>query len=164
MRLPTDGSQYVPQVDDRILCDDGTEYEIKDVVRWDTNAFQDGPLPPLPAPTCDQSVFPTLVPPEPIVKHYRDEHGDDLFIRNVHEVRRMAYTIYNAISGEPDAWRDGKPLCKIYTEIPLEYEPYTGAFWPWRASEITDAVHYRFPPCHTAPSQTLGRVLPCARP
>ena len=26
--LPTDGSQYVPQVGDCILCDDGTEYEI----------------------------------------------------------------------------------------------------------------------------------------
>ena len=36
---------------------------------------------------------------------------------------------------------DGKPLCKIFTEIPLEYEPYTGVFWPWRESEITDLVH-----------------------
>ena len=34
--LPTDGSQYVPQLGDVILCDDGTEYEIKNVVRWDT--------------------------------------------------------------------------------------------------------------------------------
>ena len=47
--LPTDGSQYVPQVGDIILCDDGMEYEIKDVTRWDTNVFQDRPLPPLPA-------------------------------------------------------------------------------------------------------------------
>ncbi len=139
--LPVDGSQYVPQAGDRILCDDGTEYEIKDVVRWDSNVFADGPLPPLPTPTCDWGAFPTLELPGPIVKHYHDEHGDDLFIRNVFEVRRMVYTIYNAIGEEPDAWRDGKPLCKIYTEIPLEYEPYTGAFWPWRESEITDAVH-----------------------
>ena len=139
--LPVDGSQYAPQVGDLIPCGDGTEYEIKDVVRWDTNVFAEGPLPPLPTPTCDWSAFPTLTLPEPIVKHYRDQHGDDLFIRNVYEVRRMVYTIYNAIGEEPDAWRDGKPLCKIYTEIPLEYEPYTGAFWPWRESEITDAVH-----------------------
>ena len=47
--LLTDGSQYVPQVGDVILCGDGTEYEIKDVTRWDTNVFQDRPLPPLPA-------------------------------------------------------------------------------------------------------------------
>ena len=87
--LPTDGSQYIPQVGDLIPCDDGTTYEIKNVVRWDTNVFQDGPLPPLPTPTCDWSAFPALTLPEPIVKHYRDEHGDDLFIRNVYEVRRM---------------------------------------------------------------------------
>lgn len=31
VRLPTDGSQYVPWIGDRILCNDGTEYEIKNV-------------------------------------------------------------------------------------------------------------------------------------
>ena len=139
--LPTDGSQYIPQVGDVILCDDGTEYEIKNVVRWDTNVFQDGPVGPLPTPTCDWSKFPTPELPAPVVKHYNDEHGDDLFVRNVYEVRRMIYTLYNALGDEPDAWRDGKPLFKIYTEIPLEYEPYTGVFWPWRAEEITKAVH-----------------------
>ena len=138
--LPTDGSQYVPQVGDLIPCDDGTEYEIKNVVRWDTNVFQDGPVGPLPTPTCDWSKFPTLTLPEPIVKHYCDEHGDDLFVRNVFEVRRMVYTLYNALGDEPDAWRDGKPLFKISTEIPSEYEPYTERFWPWRSEEITDVV------------------------
>ena len=139
--LPTDGSQYVPQVGDLIPCDDGTTYEVKNVVRWDTNVFQDGPLPPLPTPTCDWSAFPTLMLPEPIVKHYHDEHGDDLFVRNVYEVRRMVYTIYNALGAEPDAWRGGKPLFKINTEIPPEYEPYTSRFWPWREDVITDSVH-----------------------
>ena len=139
--LPTDGSQYVPQVGDRILCADGTEYEIKDVSRWDSNVFQEKPLGPLPTPTCDWSKFPTLELPEPVVKHYNDKYGDDLFVRNVFEVRRMIYTIYNALGEEPDAWRAGKPLAKIYTEIPVEYDAYTGRFWPWRESEITDAVH-----------------------
>jgi len=139
--LPTDGSQYVPQVGDRILCTDGTEYEIKDTTRWDSNVFAEGSLPPLPTPTCDWNAFPRLTLPEPIVKHYSDKYGDDLFVRNVYEVRRMVYTIYNAIGEEPDAWRDGKPLCKIYTEIPPEYEPYTDRFWPWREEEITSAVH-----------------------
>ena len=139
--LPVDGSQYIPQVGDRILCADGTEYEIKDVSRWDNNVFQEKPLGPLPTPTCDWSKFPTLELPEPMVKHYNDKYGDDLFVRNVFEQRRMIYTIYNALGEEPDAWRDGKPLAKIYTEIPLEYEAYTGAFWPWREREITDAVH-----------------------
>ena len=140
--LPTDGSQHVPQVGDIILCDDGAEYEVKDVSRWDNNVFQPERLPALPTPTCDWSAFPTLTLQPPIVKHYRDEHGDDLFIRNVFEVRRMVYTIYNAIGNEPDAWRDGKPLCKIYTEIPPEYEPYTSRFWPWRESVITESIRH----------------------
>lgn len=139
--LPTDGSQYIPKVGDVILCDDGTEYEIKDVTRWDSNVFQNGPVGPLPTPTCDWSAFPTLELPEPVVKHYSDQYGDDLFVRNVYEVRRMVYTLYNALGDEPDAWRDGKPLAKIYTEIPPEYEPYTERFWPWRESEITETVH-----------------------
>ena len=51
--LPTDGSQYVPQVGDLIPCDDGTTYEVKDVVRWDNNVYQTAKLPSLPAPKCD---------------------------------------------------------------------------------------------------------------
>ena len=141
--LPTDGSRYVPQVGDRILCDDGAEYEIKDVTHWDNNVFQDGPLPPLPTPTCDWSVFPTLELQAPIVKHFHDEHGDDIFVRNVYEVRRMVYTIYNAIGEEPGAWRDSKPLATVETIIPPEYEAYTAKFWPWQESELTDLVHSR---------------------
>ncbi len=130
--LPTDGSQYVPQVGDVILCDDGTEYEIKGVARWNSS--------PLPTTMCDWSKFPTLTLPEPVVKHYHDKYGDDLFMRNVYEVRRMVCTLYNSLGDEPDAWRDGKPLFKISTEIPPEYEPYTERFWPWRSEEITDVV------------------------
>ena len=129
LQLPTDGSQYVPRVGDVILCDDGTEYEIKDVARWDSSL--------LPMPTCDWSRFPAPTLPEPIVKHYSDQYGDDLFVRNVFEVRRMVYTLYNALGDEPEAWRDGKPLFKI----PSEYEPYTEHFWPWRSEEIMDVVH-----------------------
>ena len=36
---PTDGSRYVPKVGDVIRCDDGTDYTITDVSRWDSNAF-----------------------------------------------------------------------------------------------------------------------------
>ena len=37
--LPTDGSQYVPQAGDVILCDDGMEYEIKGTTRWDISVL-----------------------------------------------------------------------------------------------------------------------------
>ena len=141
--LPTDGSQYIPQVGDRILCDDGTEYEIKDVSRWDNNVYQAAKLPPLPTPKCDWNAFPSLTLPEPEVRHYCDQYGDDLFVRNVYEVRRMVYTIYNALGEEPSAWRDGKPLATVETIIPPEYEAYTAKFWPWNESNLTDLVHSR---------------------
>ncbi len=143
VKLPTDGSQYIPQVGDRILCNDGTEYEIKDVSRWDNNVYQAAKLPPLPAPKCDWSAFPTLTLPESEVRHYRDQYGDDLFVRNVYEVRRMVCTIYNALGEEPSAWRNNEPLATVSTVIPPEYEAYTAKFWPWNESNLTDLVHSR---------------------
>lgn len=56
---PTDGSRYVPMVGDVIRCDDGTDYTIKDVSRWDKNAFSSAPLGELPAATCDWSKLPS---------------------------------------------------------------------------------------------------------
>jgi len=143
VKLPTDGSQYIPQVGDLVLCDDGTEYEIKDVSRWDNNVYQTAKLSPLPAPKCDWSAFPSLTLPEPEVRHYHDQYGDDLFVRNIYEVRRMVYTIYNALGKEPSAWRDGKPLATVSTVIPPEYEAYTAKFWPWNESNLTDLVQSR---------------------
>ena len=143
VKLPTDGSQYIPQVGDRILCDDGAEYEIKNVERWDNSVYQTAKLPPLPTPSCDWSAFPTLLLPEPEVRHYHDQYGDDLFVRNVYEVRRMVYTIYNALGEEPSAWRNDEPLATVSTVIPPEYEAYTAKFWPWNESNLTDLVHSR---------------------
>ena len=143
VKLPTDGNQYIPQVGDRILCNDGMEYEIKNVDRWDNNVYQTAKLPPLPTPKCDWNAFPSLTLPEPEVRHYHDQYGDDLFVRNVYEVRRMVCTIYNALGKEPSAWRDGKPLATVETVIPPEYEAYTAKFWPWNESNLTDLVHSR---------------------
>ena len=143
VKLLTDGSQYIPQVGDRILCNDGAEYEIKNVERWDNSVYQAAKLPPLPTPSCDWSKFPTLMLPEPEVRHYCDQYGDDLFVRNVYEVRRMVYTIYNALGKEPSAWRDGKPLATVETVIPPEYEAYTAKFRPWNECNLTGLVHSR---------------------
>ena len=134
--LPTDGSKYTPKVGDLIPCDDGTSYEVKDVERFENNVFAPNFNPALPEPTCDWSRFPTLELPRVDVRHFSDDAGDDLFVRNLYETRRMVYTIYNALGQEPAAWRDGKLLAKIFLTIPAEDEPYTGHFWPWRSSEI----------------------------
>ena len=97
-----------------------------------------GPLPALPTPNYDWSVFPALELPSVDCRRFQSEHGDDLYVRNLHETLRMAYTIYEAVMDEPEAWRDGKPLATVETIIPPEYEAYTAKFWPWRESE--DAV------------------------
>ena len=139
--LPADGSKYVPQVGDLIPCDDGTLYEVKDVARWESNVFMDGPMPKMPTPTCDWSLFPELELPKVEARHFQDSKGKDiLFVRNLFETQRMQYTLYNAIGNSPSSWRDGKPLAKVFLTIPDEYEPYTGYFWPWRESEVTKHV------------------------
>ena len=99
-----------------------------------------GPLPALPTPNYDWSVFPALELPSVDCRRFQSEHGDDLYVRNLHETLRMAYTIYEAVMDEPEAWRDGKPLATVETIIPPEYEAYTAKFWPWRESELLKHV------------------------
>lgn len=139
--IPQSDENFVLKVGDLVRCDDGSLYEIKDMSRYDTNVFADGPLPPLPEPTCDWSLFPQPELPKVEVKRYTDKHGDNLFVTNLYELRRMEYTIRNALGRESDAWRGNQLLAKINLTIPLEYEPYAGTFWPWRESELTNLVH-----------------------
>jgi len=139
--VPQTDALFVPGAGDRILCDDGTEYEIKDMSRYDSNVFADGKLPPLPTATCDWSLFPATELPKAEARHFTTSAGEDLFIRNLYETRRMEYTIRNALGNEPDAWRGDELLAKINLTIPKEYEAYTDAFWPWRASELETLVH-----------------------
>lgn len=143
INVPQDGSKYIPQAGDRVQCDDGYIYEVKDVLRYDNNVFADGPVGPLPAPTCDWSAFPEIEVPKAEVRHFVRKDGDSMFIRNIFETRRMQYTIYNALGREPSAWRDGKPLASVTLSIDPQYGPYTKASWPWRASDLENLVHSR---------------------
>ena len=138
-----DCPQYVPKAGDVIRCPDGSSYTITDVVRYDSNVFAAGPVGELPEATCDWSRFPELEMPDTEVRHFDTANGDRLFIRNQVETRRMQYTIYNALGNEPSAWRGNEPLASMQLSIPAELEAYTGTFWPWRASELTDLVHSR---------------------
>lgn len=142
LNLPSDGSQYVPQVGDVIRCDDGSNYTVTDVSRWDKSMFASGPIGPLPEPSCDWSLLEQPELPQVEVRHFRNETGDHLRIRNLYETRRMLYTLYNAIGNNPETWENGAPrltskgnqLVHINLSIPddLTYQ----MFWPWRASEI----------------------------
>lgn len=139
--IPQTDSLFLLHEGDTVLCDDGTTYTVTDMSRYDNNVFADGKLPPLPAATCDWSLFPTTELPKAETRHFSDAAGDDLFVRNLYETRRMEYTIRNALGNEPDAWRGDELLAKIYLTIPAKYEAYTSNFYPWRASELEDLVH-----------------------
>ena len=80
---PTDGSRYVPKVGDVIRCDDGTNYTIKGVSRWNNNAFSSAPLGELPAATCDWSKLPQPEMPRAEARHFISGGQDYLFQRNL---------------------------------------------------------------------------------
>ena len=143
VEIPQSDERVVLKEGDKVRCDDGTFYEIKDMSRYDTNVFADGSVGTLPTPTCNWELFPELTLPRADVRHFSNSAGDTLFIRNLYETRRMQYTIYNALGSEPSAWRGDEPLATLELSIPADLELYTEAFWPWRASELTDMVHGR---------------------
>lgn len=144
INLPSDGSQYVPQAGDVIRCDDGANYAIADVSRYDRNYFASGPAGDLPEPTCDWSLLaqPELPPAE--ARHFQLETGEYLFVRNLYETRRMLYTLYNAVGNHPETWENGKPLLradgsqKVRIELTVPEHITPQVFWPWRESDIID--------------------------
>ena len=144
---PQTAERYIPQVGDVLLCDDGYEYHIVNVDRWDGNAFSDGPLPELPQPTCDWSRLPQVELPGPELRHFSNEQGDYLFMRNLYESQRMLYTLYNAIGEDPETWRDGGPVLnangepKVQIRLTIPNDVEAEFFWPWRASQIEEPFH-----------------------
>ena len=147
INAPQDGSRYVPQAGDVIRCDDGTNYIITDVSRYDKNYFADGPVGPLPTATCDWSQFDQPELPKAEVRRFNDPDGDYVFIRNLHETRRMLYSLYNAMgeddwimqSSSPRMRGDGTPWVHIHLTLP---DDMVGApFWPWREEAIPEVLH-----------------------
>ena len=139
--LPTDGSQYVPSVGDVIRCDDGSDYAITDVSRWDASLFASGPVGALPAPTCDWSKFPDTELPAPDARHFQNDDADTLLLRNLYETRRMQYTLYNLIGSDSAAWNNGAPYAAV--KLRIDSDVAVGNFWPWRESEITNLFRSR---------------------
>ena len=147
INVPQDGSQYVPQAGDVIRCDDGTNYSITDVSRYDKNYFADGPVGPLPTATCDWSQFDQPELPHAEVRHFNNSDGDYIFIRNLYETRRMLYSLYNAMgeddwimqSGSPRMRGDGTPWVHIHLTLP---DDMIGTpFWPWREEAVPNMLH-----------------------
>ena len=124
----------IPQTDgplrlkegDKVLCDDGTTYEITDLRLWEE---------PESLPTYDQTRFPELELPKAEVRRFQDEYGDGLFIRNLYETRRMEYTIYNAAMNCPELWADGSPTLNLHLGISAQNA--VQMFWPWQEDQLT---------------------------
>lgn len=145
--MPTDGSQYVPKVGDVVLCDDGYEYAITDVSRWDANAFADGPLGALPTPACDWSLLDQPALPDMEVRHYTINGEEYMFVRNLYETRRMLYTLYNAIGANEQTWRDSAPVLRkdgtqlVRIELTIPKGSNLQTFWPWKPERLTEAFN-----------------------
>jgi hypothetical protein len=145
INLADTGEQYVPKAGDSIRCEDGTNYTITDVSRWDANAFAAGSLGVLPSAACDWSQFPKLELPDATVRHFVSGDSDYLIVRNLYETRRMQYTLYNAVGSNSETWENGhlklsskgNPLCRIALTIPDSKLDSAQSFWPWRAEELT---------------------------
>jgi len=144
-QIPTAGEQYVPKVGNVVRCDDGTDYQITDVSRWDSNAFASGALGALPTATCDWSEFPALTMPKAEVRHYVSGSSNYMVMRNLYETRRMQYTLYNAAGANSQTWSNGhlklsskgNPLFRLSLTIPNEKLDSAQSFWPWREEELT---------------------------
>ena len=147
INVPQDGSQYVPQAGDVIRCDDGTNYTITGVSRYDKNYFADGPVGSLPTATCDWSRFDQPELPRAEVRRFNNPDGDYIFIRNLYETRRMLYSLYNAMgeddwimqSGSPRMRGDGTPWVHIHLTLPDDM--ISAPFWPWREEAVPEMLH-----------------------
>ena len=125
-----------------IRCDDGTNYTITDVSRWDKNMFASGPIGALPEPTCDWSLLEQPELPKVEVRHFQNQTGDHLRILNLYETRRMLYTLYNAIGDSSTTWENGAPKLTskgnqlVHINLGFSEDLAYQMFWPWRESEI----------------------------
>lgn len=89
INIPSDGSRYIPVAGDVIRCDDGMNYAVLCV-----DEYPDlGPLPSI------AQEWPREELPEGEVIRYKDGSGDYLFLKNLYETLRMAYTVCNAEGG-----------------------------------------------------------------
>lgn len=146
VQVPQTGELFIPDVGDSIVASDGSGYEIKDMSQYNREAFLTGPMASLPEPSCDWKQFPKVDKPAVTAERKKSAGADYLYITNYHEMRRMQYTLYNAICANPATWENGglkrsakgSPLVKIQFGIPADASSVQ-SFWPWYGDRLTDA-------------------------
>lgn len=136
-KIPKDQECFVPEEKMTVNLDDGTTYTFTDMSKYDKSMFASGPVGDLPTPTCDWSEFPELKIPQLEVRHFNNENGDYLFVSNVKEMKRMQYTLYNAIGNNSEVWENGtlkrsskgNPLVRI--KFGIESDVGVQSFYPY---------------------------------
>lgn len=114
--------RYVPMEGDTVRCDDGTDYYILGAYGYPDC----GPLPSMP------QEWPRDELPEGEAIHYKDGSGDYLFMQNLYETLRMAYTVCGGESGT-------RPL-HIRLTVPEDIPSDAFSLWdPERVSAQADA-------------------------
>lgn len=115
--------RYIPMEGDTVRCDDGTDYYI-----FGAYGYPDcGPLPSMP------QEWPQDELPEGEAIRYKDGSGDYLFMQNIYETLRMAYTACGQGNTRP-----------LYIRLTVPEGIPFDAFSPWDLERITtlaDAGH-----------------------
>ena len=113
----TEVLRYIPMAEDTIRCDDGTDYYI-------VGAYGYPDCGPLPSMSQEWEL------PEGEAVRYKDGSGDYLFMQNVYETLRMAYTVCSG--------KDGISPHRIRLTVPEDI-PSDG-FSPWDPELVTTLV------------------------
>lgn len=140
--IPQSIAKLSLQEGDVVLCDDGYEYSITDMSRYEHNSFNNyAALPSLPTQKGDWSNLPTLTMPEVKVTHYKDNFGDSMYITNLYEMERMKITLYNLIANESSCWEGNTPLATV--TLGFDSLSNVPVMWPWDEQQIIDLFQSR---------------------
>lgn len=144
IEIPKGQDCFIPDENTTVLLDDGTTYTFTDMSKYDKSMFASGAVGELPTATCDWSEFPELEVPKIETRHYDDKYGNHLFILNVKEMKRMQYTLYNAIGNNSEVWENGtikksskgNPLVKI--KFGIESDTGVQSFYPYYEERLLE--------------------------
>lgn len=131
--VPQSDVSFRPAVGTVIQTDNGTTFTV---------TKQKPEEAPLPTPTCDWSQFPEQELPKVQVKDFGD---GTVGIINLHETRRMQYTLYNLIATNDQVWENGttkkyngEPLVKVRLGITPGTVGLNSPMWPWQEEQLKE--------------------------
>lgn len=131
--VPQSDESFCPEVGTVIQTDNGTTFTVTKQKPRETA---------LPTATCDWSQFPEQDLPKVQVKDFGD---GTVGILNLHETRRMEYTLYNLIGGNDQVWENGttkkyngEPLVKVRLGITPDAIGLNSPMWPWQEEQLKE--------------------------